>query len=1516
LVHNEIEEEWTMEVRKYLAVMLVGMMVVSGLGIVSVGMNTVTPVEKDAPILVEPKATVPRVSLVEDFTGWNCAPCAAHNPAWTGAINAVGYTKVAPAYTHVWWPTAADDPMYMYCEGITGPQGDDNSVANRVATHGVGWAPWACVDGTQVDTGLTQAEYVTMFNAAAALPARVAITTSGYVNTGGLTATINARAEAVDELEPGNYRMMIYLWENPVTGVGSGTNAETTFNWAVWRMMPNGMGTDLGWSAGAHAGDSMSVSYTVPIEATWNVAELGGTIFVQNFNTLAVEQAAVQLFSAPQVTLTTPDPVVSEQVLSGNVNINWVARDTQDAANTLDIAIDYSINGGVTWNPIMSGTNNNNPPYVWNTALYPDSPHYELRVRAIDSAPNTVYTFPSKEYFTVDNTINDRWYLQTENTNMAGYKDLNMKPSEKLIWNSLNRVSTPAETFTDISGAGEFTIQQFASNPIVGDAFNIAGTWTFSINAKTGYCNPVPNGNLYAKIYAHNGVTSRLLATTGYDDEFIGTFPSYHTFSWTYAVPTVNVLEGEYVVVEILLHATSGTNSALFLNTARSDIKVESAVINDYTDTMISDNIDESIIEITNYATRYVNQPFTSTTFPPTGWQVATTGTTGTWSRQDANNAGGIKPEARFMYGATGTGTSRFYCGPIDTTGQTSLDFGFNTFFDAYAAGVTVKVQTSTNGVTWIDSGWSIVGGTANFGPARVTEVLTTADSVGSATLYIAFVVDGNSYNLDYWYVDDVVLGRDLTSMLEHKWTINVPIGKSPYQFNLEASRVAGTDNDNFQFSYSTDDVSYTNMVLVNAATDTTYTYGLPAGLPATVYIKVVDTVRSAGSTAISQVDVDYMYISSTSASQVIIGYDHYTTPSYVNPVLTLVTDVKPVITLLTPAPGTANQIIGGTYAITWIATDAEDAANTLDIKIEYSANGGTSWTVLEDGLNNNDGTYSWNTGALADNINYKVRVTVMDSIPHGTSDSSDVPFSIDNIANDRWYLQVQTTGANNRLNMMPVDVGPNSKASSAITGVGQTLIGTWQTDALTSSNINGAWDFSLYGMSSSNIGTGYLYASVYRSTGPTLLDTTIYDDENVFAFTSQHLFTWTDTLAGALTSGEYLLVEVWVSATAVPTSETLNTAGTTAAGGPHDVWFCDVVDNSQVQLTAPTGGTTVELTDAFYTAASTTNDLRAGPSANPGATHEIFVKCSFITTATPAFVSAITFTYEAQYSAANEVVTIYAWNYVTSLWVAVGTTMTFTTAATDYTMTRSIASGYANYISGGIILWGVYGSIRATCSVDFLQVQITMAPSTTVSLNIDYAGSESFIEPTLGGGVAPTAYNIDLTAKSANSWVFVSFPRDITGSIQTILNDAALGDGMTTWTVAKWYNPQTPLDPWKTYRVGSTVNDMPALTNAMGVWLWITLNGGDQMLTTGVTGSNPGAAVNINLYTGWNMVGYPTATSRAESATLPAAADLVASWQLATPFITEHAKGATLMVPGNAYWVHVTADCTWSVAP
>jgi hypothetical protein len=175
-------------------------------------------------------------------------------------------------------------------------------------------------------------------------------------------------------------------------------------------------------------------------------------------------------------------------------------------------------------------------------------------------------------------------------------------------------------------------------------------------------------------------------------------------------------------------------------------------------------------------------------------------------------------------------------------------------------------------------------------------------------------------------------------------------------------------------------------------------------------------------------------------------------------------------------------------------------------------------------------------------------------------------------------------------------------------------------------------------------------------------------------------------------------------------------------------------------------------------------------------------------------------------------------------------------------------------------------------------------------------------------GGVLPEAYDIDLTGKTAGQWVFVSFPIAITGSIQTILNDA-----QTTWDVAKWYNGQTKV--WTSYRATGT-QTIPTMTNQMGVWLHLTANAGDFMLTTATTGLYPTAAVNINLYAGWNMVGYPSATARLGSATLPVEATAVSVWQAGTPYISDSTPGAVTMTEGNAYWVQVSADCVWTVQP
>jgi hypothetical protein len=175
--------------------------------------------------------------------------------------------------------------------------------------------------------------------------------------------------------------------------------------------------------------------------------------------------------------------------------------------------------------------------------------------------------------------------------------------------------------------------------------------------------------------------------------------------------------------------------------------------------------------------------------------------------------------------------------------------------------------------------------------------------------------------------------------------------------------------------------------------------------------------------------------------------------------------------------------------------------------------------------------------------------------------------------------------------------------------------------------------------------------------------------------------------------------------------------------------------------------------------------------------------------------------------------------------------------------------------------------------------------------------------------------YDINLAGHLPGTWAFVSFPYAISGSITAILNDATHGDGGTIWTVAKWYDPQDAADHWKTYRTGGTANDLATIDSAMGVWLFITANGEDQKLTTGAMGYYPSTAVNIQLYAGWNMVGYPSATPSLASATLPAQADKISVWQSGAPYIVDSPLGSVTMSEGNAYWVHATADCTWAIS-
>jgi hypothetical protein len=139
---------------------------------------------------------------------------------------------------------------------------------------------------------------------------------------------------------------------------------------------------------------------------------------------------------------------------------------------------------------------------------------------------------------------------------------------------------------------------------------------------------------------------------------------------------------------------------------------------------------------------------------PPPGWYVDGLGQ-GNWSAQGTNNAGGTAPEMQLSWSPSFVGVSRMCTPQLNTVGMTELTLEFKHAVNDYVGGYTLGVATTSDGVTWNEA-WSIVPAGA-VGPTTETITITTPD-VGSATLQMCFFLDGDSFNINYWYIDDCIL--------------------------------------------------------------------------------------------------------------------------------------------------------------------------------------------------------------------------------------------------------------------------------------------------------------------------------------------------------------------------------------------------------------------------------------------------------------------------------------------------------------------------------------------------------------------------------------------------------------------------------------------------------------------------------------------------------------------------------------------------------------------------------------
>jgi hypothetical protein len=141
-------------------------------------------------------------------------------------------------------------------------------------------------------------------------------------------------------------------------------------------------------------------------------------------------------------------------------------------------------------------------------------------------------------------------------------------------------------------------------------------------------------------------------------------------------------------------------------------------------------------------------------TFPPTGWTTTSTSGQINWGGNNSNNAGGTAPEARFYWTPSTTAVQRLITMPINTIGSSTLDLEFKHYISHFSGAYDIRLETTSDGTNWNTvQSWPA----ANL-PATTENIIIDNDDVGSTIFQLAWVFDGNSFNINYWYVDDVYI--------------------------------------------------------------------------------------------------------------------------------------------------------------------------------------------------------------------------------------------------------------------------------------------------------------------------------------------------------------------------------------------------------------------------------------------------------------------------------------------------------------------------------------------------------------------------------------------------------------------------------------------------------------------------------------------------------------------------------------------------------------------------------------
>lgn len=145
-------------------------------------------------------------------------------------------------------------------------------------------------------------------------------------------------------------------------------------------------------------------------------------------------------------------------------------------------------------------------------------------------------------------------------------------------------------------------------------------------------------------------------------------------------------------------------------------------------------------------------EDFSTNQMPPQDWTVEGQNN---WRISNSSNAGAQAPEGKFTWTPQFVGLSRLVSPAIDVSGSEILLLSFKHMIDHYSGSYTIGISTRSGGGDWTDAHTQTV--TGNIAATDVV-IHIENDDVGQADFQFSLFFNGNSYNINDWYFDNIEL--------------------------------------------------------------------------------------------------------------------------------------------------------------------------------------------------------------------------------------------------------------------------------------------------------------------------------------------------------------------------------------------------------------------------------------------------------------------------------------------------------------------------------------------------------------------------------------------------------------------------------------------------------------------------------------------------------------------------------------------------------------------------------------